>query len=89
MKKLTYVKRINNYKGGKGTLVIFAELHEDGDYKGKPIVFWSPDPNYQPASKLGWTMDNEGRINEPETSRQEDEERKFALAQKYGVNLNV
>lgn len=66
---------------------MFNELHESGDYKGKHIVFWSNDPNYVELSKNGWTMDDEGRVNEPTRSREEAEERKFALAQKFGVTL--
>lgn len=89
MKKLTYLKRINGYKKGKGTLVLFVEKHEKGELAGKPIVFWSDDSNFKPESKLGWTIDEENRVSPPETTKEDEREHAFILAQKYGITLSV
>lgn len=61
---LTFASKASNVKGsdGKfGTLIKFAELNaiKDHKYNGKPIGFWSPDPNYKPESKEGWSFDDE------------------------------
>ena len=50
---------VNHYKNGKGTCIFFEETHKDGDYKGKPLTYWSSDPSYKPDSISGWKYDEE------------------------------
>ena len=94
MKKLTLIKAVNNYNGSKsvGTLLIFAEKHEEGEFKDKNIVSWNPDPAFVPED-TAYQMDDEGRIDPvlvtKKMIRHDEIKTKIAEIANLGLSLNV
>ena len=94
MKKLTLIKAVNNYQGSKsvGTLLVFAEKHEEGEFKDKNIVSWSADPAFEPED-TAYQMDDEGRIDPvlvtKRMKRHDEIKVKLAEIANLGLSLNV
>lgn len=99
---LSIKKVMKNYRsqaGNLGSLIIFNELHTDGDFKGKSVVTWNENPEYIPEDITGWTLEDEldksgaRRISEPLVSlkmiRQEDAEFKLKISHKLGIQVAV
>jgi hypothetical protein len=99
---LTIKKVLRNFRSKNqnlGALIIFNELHKDGDYKGKSVVTWNSNPEYIPESLTGWVLEDEvddngaRRIAEPLTSlkqmRQEDAEFKLTLSHQLGIEVKL
>jgi hypothetical protein len=98
---LTIKKVMKNYRsvaGNLGSLIIFNENHEDGDFKGKSVVTWNKNPEYIPEDLSGWQLDDEldkngaRRISEPLISlkqmRRDDAEFKVTIAHKLGIEFS-
>lgn len=80
----------NHYKNGKGTCVFFKELHQDGDFKGKPITYWSSDPNFVPQDDTGWTYDEENdRVIPPVVTHRSIRESKLRFAHSLGMEVSL
>jgi len=87
---LTVANVANHYKNGKGTCVFFKELHKDGDFKGKPITFWSSNPDFVPQDAEGWTYDTENdRVNPPVVTLRSLSENKIRFAHSLGMDIRL
>ena len=87
--KLNIVAVLNGYRN-KGTLVVFDEKHEDGDFKGKPIVYFSNNTSFAVKSRNGWTYDKaNNRVNAPVISEEDSEDRRLVKAKELGFVLTV
>ena len=87
--KLTISNVANNYKS-KGTCIFFVELQKEGDYKGKPITFWSSDVNYIPQTKEGWTYDEENdRVIPPIVTKESQRAADLRLMQSLGIEVRL
>ncbi len=87
--KITIANVANNYKS-KGTCVFFKELHKDGDFKGKPITYWSNDQSFVPAKLEGWDYDEENdRVIPPIITTQSQSEDKLRFAHSLGMDIRL
>ncbi len=87
--KLTLSNYANNYKS-KGTCVFFKELHKNGDFKDKPITFWSNDVNYIPLTKEGWEYDEENkRVIPPIVTKESQSEAKLRFMHSLGMEIRL
>ena len=86
---LIVVAVLNGYKG-KGTLVIFDHVRKDGEMKGKPVVFWSSNPDYRMSTKHGWEYDEENdRVIAPIVTDEDVDERKLTFAHSLGIEVRL
>ena len=90
--KLKVQSVINGYNGPKatGTLVIFAETHADGEYKGKNITHWSSNPDFVMESDQGWTYDKENdRVIAPVVTRLSQRKADLELMHSLGMEIRL